>query len=125
VAACRQRHMQGKNPMSDPRDFIAVRYSTRWMARSPSTGTVIYDGEYPAIYDTEQEAVDEAIAQNTPDPILRNVAAELHASSARNGEVERRWTTLLVIAGAQPSHGGVTGSGLAGFGFNFIADRRS
>ena len=66
--------MQGKNPMSDPRDFIAVRYSTRWMVRSPSTGTVIYDGEYPAIYDTEQEAVEEAIAQNTPDSLLRNGA---------------------------------------------------
>ena len=59
--------------MSNPRDFIAVRYSTRWMVRSPSTGTVIHDGEYPAIYDTEQEAVEEAIAQNTPDSILRNV----------------------------------------------------
>ena len=34
----------------------------------------LHDGEYPAIYDTEQEAVEEAIAQNTPDPILRNVA---------------------------------------------------
>jgi hypothetical protein len=66
--------MQGKNPMSDPRDFIAVRYSTRWMVRSPSTGTVIYDGEYPAIYDTEQEAVEEAIAQNTPDSLFRDVA---------------------------------------------------
>jgi len=74
VAGSRQRHMQGKNPMSDPRDFIAVRYSARWMVRSPSTGTVIYDGEYPAIYDTEQEAVEEAVAQNTPDSTLRNVA---------------------------------------------------
>lgn len=58
--------------MSDPRDFIAVRYSTGWIVRSPSTGTVIYDGAYPTIYDTEQEAVEEAIAQNTPNSLLRN-----------------------------------------------------
>ena len=67
--------MQGKNPMNDPRDFIAVRYSARWVVRSPSTGTVIYDGEYPALYDTEEEAMEEVIAQNTPDSILRNAAA--------------------------------------------------